>query len=231
MWKPQQDKYYELKSARVPKYRVKFEGAYQLSDVPGYVWFSPAAIYLWGAFTDAQLYDVLENQPGIKFFWYTFDRPVFDSFKVGDDTGWDHTLWAVSAENWAGFVDRMLEMALMDSKREAICTYALQSLTLIDPLFSDKKSIVSRTTPSVTVYSFAVLTSKHQIAFTKLDWRAGVLPKIGRMAAGPRERRLARKLYSSRTRSADLFDRYKQELLLEGEQDYARKLKEMLGGR
>lgn len=196
MWQPQADKYYEVKPSRVAKYRIKFEGARQLADVPGYVWFTPAALYLWGRFTELQLGDLVEST-ALRIFWYRFDRPLFAGFEVGGDKDWNHTLWAVEAESWEKLVDRMLELMLLDRPSKSVYRYALQQLSIADPLVVDSAVISSTTPPRTVVYAFAVNSDRHQLAFTQLQWDVSQLPGMRRLPASQADQNLAKRLFAA----------------------------------
>lgn len=198
MWRPQEDKYYEFKPSRVPKYRIKFEGAKRLADVPGYMWFTPAALYLWGRFTELQLADMVEAI-GVRVFWYRFDRPLFSGFEVGGDKDWNHTLWAVEARYWNKLVDRMLELLLLDRPSKSVYRYALQQLSVSDPLTMDSLVIRSPNPPRAAVFAFAINSSRHQLAFTCLNWDALRLPAMRRLPPLAEDRSLAARLFGSGT--------------------------------
>lgn len=160
----QQDKFYEFKPFRVPKYQIKFEKAGQLADIPGYTWYTPAALYLWGRFSEVNLSDIVQ-QDDIKIFWYKFAKPLFKNFHVGTDVSWNHTLWAAKETDWKKIADRVLESVQFDIATKSIYQYALQSLDICDPLFADNHSVLPVGFPSVTVYAFAVLSNNGQYAF------------------------------------------------------------------
>lgn len=160
----QQDKFYEFKPFRVPKYQIKFEKAGKLSDIQGYTWYTPAALYLWGKFSEVNLSDIVQ-QDDIKVFWYRFAKPLFKNFHVGSDVGWNHTLWAAKEGDWKKIVDRVLESVQFDIATKSIYQYALQSVEICDPLFADAQGILPASFPTVNIYAFAVLSNKGQYAF------------------------------------------------------------------
>lgn len=162
--KIQQDKFYEFKPFRVPKYQIKFEKADRLSAIPGYTWYTPAALYLWGRFSEVNLSDIVQ-QDDIKIFWYQFAKPLFKGFHVGSDVAWNHTLWAAKDSDWKNITDRILESVQFDIATKSIYQYALQSVDVCDPLFADMHSVLPVGFPTITVYAFAVLSNKGQYAF------------------------------------------------------------------
>jgi len=162
--KPKQDKFYEFKPFRVPKYRIEFQRATRLADIPGYVWYSPALIYIWGRYSETNLADLVQ-QHDAKIFWYKFEKPVFKGLTVNADPSWDYTLWAASEADWPKIVDTVLETVQFDIPRSKLYQYALQELQIYDPLFCDAKSIIGPTTPTVAVKTFAVLSNERQYAY------------------------------------------------------------------
>ena len=154
------DKQYTFKPFRVPKYRIKFENAKRLSDIDGYLWYTPAALYLWGRFSETNLGEIV-SRTDIKIFWYKFDKPIFQNF----DVDWNHLLWASSVEDWIKLVDGILETVQFDIPKKELYQYGLQSLDILDPLYIDTNRIVDEKTPVVPIKSFGVLSNKRQIAF------------------------------------------------------------------
>jgi hypothetical protein len=195
MWEPQKDLYYAARATRVAKYRIKFEGATQLSDIPGYVWFTPAALYLWGGFTDLQLAGATEAAD-IRMFWYKFERPIFTGFTVLGDGAWNHTLWAVEQRLWGKFVDNLLELVMLNRPGATVCRYALQQLSIVDPLRADNAVITSANPPRAVVFAFAVKSNLHQLAFTQLSWDAASLPGMKRLRPSAEEQTVAARLFA-----------------------------------
>lgn len=180
--KPKPDQYYEYAPFRVPKYRITFQGAKRLSDVPGYVWYSPAALYLWGAFTEQNLADVVQ-QTQARFFWYHFERPIFTGLDLGSDVGWNHVLWAASESEWPKIRDLILEVVQISLETKQLCQYALQSLRILDPLAMDHKKLVTGTPPTVDIKVFAVLSNQWQYA---VDLKRGFDPaRVPRFSSFP----------------------------------------------
>lgn len=186
------DKFYRFKSFRVPKYRIKFESAGKLADIGGYTWYTPASLYLWGQFTETNLAEIISRED-IKVFWYKFDKPIFSHF--GND--WDHILWAAADEDWPKIVEGVLETVQFDIPNKLLYQYALQKLTILDPLTVDKDRVVLSTTPHSQVHAFAVLSNQSQFAF---DAKAGVV-------AGSRPGMRTYKPQSSHVRAADMLFR------------------------
>lgn len=159
-----EDKQYLFKPFRVPKYRVQFQNAKSLSSVPGYTWYTPAALYLWGRFTEKNLADLVEKY-NLSVFWYQFDKPIFSGFSFGEDKSWNHLLWAVRNEEHPKLVDGILETVQFDLDKNVLYQYALQKLRIYDPLNTDLERVVLPSTPVVEISVFAVLSNLRQCAF------------------------------------------------------------------
>jgi len=201
-----EDEFYKFKSFRVPKYQIKFEKAAKLSDIQGYVWYSPAALYLWGRFTETNLAEII-SRTNIKIFWYKFDKPIFDHF--GPE--WNHLLWAASVEDWPKVVDAVLETVQFDIPLEILYQYALQEFSIIDPLSVDKARVVLATTPEVPIQAFAVLSNKGQTAFnTKAKAVRGKRPSMSTFKPQPVHQKAAKLLFAGENLTQDgAFQRYK----------------------
>lgn len=211
--KPKDDKFYEFKSFRVPKYRIEFQRAEKLEDVPGYVWYTPAALYMWGRYTDNNLADLVQ-QHNLQIFWYKFEKPIFNGFKFNDDPSWNHVLWASSVEQWDKLLDGILESVQFDLKNLKLYQYALQQLTIYDPLAVDVQRVVSSLTPTVKVHAFAVLSNEHQYAFDVRNKDVRLLPFVSSFKPDPLHVAAAQRLFSFPELTQDkAFSRYKEILI------------------
>ena len=201
------DKFYEFQAFRVPKYQIKFEKAGQLSDIAGYVWYSPAALYAWGRFTDVNLAEIVSRED-IKVFWYKFDKPIFSNF--GKD--WNHTLWAAALDDWPKIVDGVLETVQFDIPLKTLYQYALQEVEVLDPLEVDKQRVVLGTTSAVRVKAFAVLSNQAQYAFDINKQRArGEAPGMDTRKPLESHVKAARVLFSGDSLTQDdVFSKYKR---------------------
>lgn len=227
--KIKEDNLYEFKPFVVPKYRIKFERANKLSDIPGYVWYTPAAMYLWGRFTDINLSDIVKDAD-IKIFWYKFDQPIFRNFEAGADKDWNHTLWAAREDQWKYLVDRVLESIQFDIAKEIVYQYALQTITIYDPLNLDRNKLIKRDSPKIEVSAFAVLSNIGQCAFSP---NPGNPPGMSTFKPLPVHTRTAKRLFSLSNLNQDkAFQFMKAILSEEQEAEYQRKVeKENKDGR
>lgn len=200
-----EDKQYQFKPFRVPKYQIKFEKASKLSDIEGYVWFTPAALYAWGRFSETNLSEIV-SRTDIKIFWYKFDKPIFSNF--GPD--WGHMLWAVTAESWTTFVDGVLETVQFDIPRQVLYQYALQVVSILDPLSVEKDRVVLSTTPEIQINAFAVLSNTGQLAFdSKVKPVKGKLPGMNTFKPDPVHVKAANMLFSdANITQDDAFQKY-----------------------
>lgn len=214
----QADKFYQFKPFRVSKYRIRFERASRLDDIQGYTWYTPAALYLWGKFSEVTLADVVKDDD-IKVFWYKFNKPIFKHFEVGSDAAWNHTLWAAETKHWNTLVDRVLQAVQFDMGSKSIYQYAMQSLSVYDPLFADSNGVIGPSHPKVNIHAFAVLSNVSQYAFSD---KAESLPGMRTFKPMPLHVKAARKLFSSTGLTQDnAFERVKD--ILVKEQDEQRK--------
>lgn len=200
-----EDKFYEFKPFKVPKYQIKFKNAGSLSDIPGVVWYTPAALYAWGMFSDTNLSEIISRED-LKVFWYKFDKPLFKSF--GPE--WNHLLWAAKEDEWKKLVDGVLETVQFDIPNKLLYQYALQSVTILDPLNVDKERVIKPDTPEVSVHAFAVLSNTGQLAFDSKKQPKGTTPGMVLNKPDPRHVRAARMLFKEDKLTRDeAFDRYK----------------------
>ncbi len=221
--KPENDKYYEFKPFRVPKYRVEFQRAAKLEDVPGYVWYTPAALYLWGRYSENNLADLVQRH-NLQIFWYKFDKPIFKGFIVNDDPSWNRTLWAMRVDQWDKFVDGILETVQFDIPNAKLYQYALQQLTVYDPLSVDVQRIVSNATDITKIYAFAVLGNEQQYAFDVRKKDVQLIPYISSFKPDPLHVSAARRLFASAGITQDkAFSRYKEILISEQDLAYQQK--------
>ena len=104
----------------------------------------------------------------------------------------------------------MLETVQFDIPNELLYQYALQSLTILDPLHIDKERIVGADTPEIHINSFAVLSNTAQLAFNNKKRPKGELPGMVSSKADPAHVRAARMLFNVENLTQDnAFERYK----------------------
>lgn len=211
--KPQSDKYYEFSPFEVPKSRVVFQQARKLADVPGYVWYTPAPLFLWGRFSETNLSDIVQRT-GLKIFWYKFDKPIFQGFTIHGDPSWNHILWAASETDWPKLMDAVLETVQFDIERKRLYQYAAQILTLYDPLAMDLQGLVTANLPQTQVKVFAVLSNERQYAFDTRNKDVRAQPGVVSFAPSELHVQAARRLFAHANLTQDrAFEVYKRIML------------------
>jgi len=211
--KLREDRYYQFKPFRVPKYQVKFERAGGLDDIPGYIWYSPAAIYLWGRYSDVNLSDLVREHDS-KIFWYKFEKPVFKGFTVNGDPAWNHTLWAAQEDQWKDIYDTILESVQFDIPNKRLYQYALQELPVYDPLSVDVNRVITQSTPKIKIHAFAVLSNVGQYAFDTRKQDVMVQPSVVTFKSSKLHMDAAKRLFAQKGLTQDdAFERYKQIML------------------
>lgn len=215
------DNYYEFKPFVVPKYRVEFSQTKLLSSVRGYVWFTPAMLFLWGRFSEVNLSDIVQQQD-LKLFWYRFDKAIFQGFDSGGNVSWNHTLWAVEEAKWPKFVDAVLETVQFDLENSLLYQYGLQSVSVPDPLAMDIQRVWNAQIPSISLHGFAVLSNIRQYAFERRSGTAVDLPRIASFPPSPVHVTAATKLFSIKGLTRDAaFAKYRTILLAAQDASYA----------
>lgn len=222
--RPKDDKFYEFKPFVVPKYQIVFKNAGKLSDIPGYVWYTPAILYLWGRYTDINLSDIVQ-QYDLQIFWYRFDFPVFRGFTANGDPGWNHVLWAAKEEQWPKLVDAILESVQFDIPQKLLYQYALQQFTILDPLTMDRQRIIQVRHPVQLVYGFAALSNVSQVAFDTRNITLQTCPPVVRFKPDSVHVRAAQRLFSRENMTQDqAFARYRELMLRAAHQAYLQKV-------
>jgi hypothetical protein len=229
--KIEKDKAYEFKPFRVPKYRIEFQNATSLSDIQGYVWYTPAILYLWGRYSEVNLSDLVQRHD-IKIFWYKFNKPIFQGLSVGGDPSWNHTLWAAEQSQWLKLVNGILETVQFDTVFKKIYQYALQNLNVYDPFFADNKILISQNAPTINVNVFAVLSNERQYAFDTRDKEIKLLPQVLTFKPDKMHVNAANKLFSQPNLSQEkAFNAYKQVLLEQQDEQFNEKKSRSINAR
>ena len=226
-YKVKSDEQYEHKPFRVPKYRARFDGFKNLSDVPNLTWFTPAMLYRWGRFSDLQLSDVV-TRLDLKIFWYTFNRPIFRGLEIANDAGWNHTLWAVEQPKWNQLVDEIVSMIQVNTQEKCVLYYAMQELEIFDPLRLDDVRLVSPAVPRMQIGAFAVQTDKFRLAFLPPALDGSTLPMPRRLK--PQAARVieTRKILASRNDTSSVFEACRRSLLETQDAEFEAKKQEFL---
>ena len=221
---PKKDEFYSFAPFRVPKYKIEFKQVNKISDVPGYVWYTPASIYIWGRYSETNLSDIVQRH-NIKIFWYKFDKPIFTGFNVAGDTSWNHILWAASTDLWPKFVDSIIETVQFDIPNMKLYQYAMQTLTIQDPLVLDTQRIITTNHPKQVIHSFAVLSNDCQIAFDTRNMSTKSCPHVVSFKPDLIHVNAANKLFSNKALTQDkAFEGYKEIMIQAQNENHERNL-------
>lgn len=229
VFNPEKDKFYQFKPFRVPKYQIEFKNANKLADISGYVWYTPAMLYVWGRYSEKNLADIVQRHD-VKIFWYRFDKPVFTGFTVGADSSWNHILWAASESHWPKLIDAILETVQFDIPNAKLYQYALQRLTILDPLLSDNQRVILSNHPTQLIHAFAVLSNDRQVAFDTRQSGVTNCPGVVSFKPNAIHVQAANRLFSINNLTQDrAFERYKEVLLQTQDTQYQEKINQQKG--
>jgi hypothetical protein len=221
-----EDDFYVFRPFQVPKQRVEFQRAENLAQIPGYVWYTPAPLYLWGRYSENNLSDMVQHR-NVQILWYRFDKPVFQGFQLNGDPAWNHILWAAKAEDWPKIVDGILETVQFDIPNSRLYQYAMQNLTVYDPLALDKQRVLTQNVPTTTIHAFAVLTNERQYAFDTRSSDIRVQPSVVSFKPSDLHVNAARKLFARKNLTQDrAAERYKEILMARQDTEYNQAIKD-----
>jgi hypothetical protein len=151
----------------VRKYELKPGRAKALGELTEFRFFTPAALYLHGRFTDAPLADFLAARPEARLFFKRFQRPVFRGLEArsNGDPGWNFGLWAVAAEHWRAFNDFLVSLTFTYQDERAVAGVGEQEFDVLDPLAADLCTLYHNGLPTVRVTTYGVNGSRFRAAF------------------------------------------------------------------
>lgn len=109
-----------------------------------YSFFTPAALYLHGMFSDAPLIEhVAALGRDLPLYYHRFARPLFRGLEARDgDADWNAALWAVRWEDWPGLLDHLCGLTVVDPARGRVVRYGQQLFDVADPLVVDRTGLV-----------------------------------------------------------------------------------------
>jgi hypothetical protein len=191
-----------LAAETVPKNKIKFSTVKRLSDVKGFVWYTPAILYLWGRFWDLQWSDLLLKH-SVKLLWHKFDKPIFKGL-VAESDEWNYTLWAAKEDEWDTICDFILSSCVMDAESKTLIQYGLQTFSVVDPLLQDKSGIVSQSSSSVLINAFAVASNYYQVAFSPTE-KFYDMPQVRTFKPMAKQKLLALKMFDKREDPISVF--------------------------
>lgn len=133
----------------------------------GWVFFTPALLYLRGNFSDAILGEFVDENPGAEFCWYVSRWKLFSGLVTGTgDDKWNYALWAIERRFWNPFKLFLTTAALVDPGRRFVVRYGYNELTVPDPLAADRRGMVLPN-ETVTVGAFGVDASDRIVALVQ----------------------------------------------------------------
>lgn len=101
------------------------------------VWFTPAILYLHGAFQDRFLLDFAASFPqgdDVFYGFYRFDRALFAGLGAPDgDEEWNHVLFCVEKHFWEDFKKFMVTIVLQHSPKNWHAEIVHQRMEIPDP--------------------------------------------------------------------------------------------------
>jgi len=153
---------------RVAKYRFTTGNAESLASMESdYAFFTPAALYLHGRFTDMYLADFIQDfASDCKFLWHKFRYPLFRGLEDADKApDWNFVLFAVERGYWEAFCAFINTITVSDSNRKQLWRYGTQDLIVTDPVALEQSMLLSATTPPLKVTAFGVDAGHFRAAF------------------------------------------------------------------
>lgn len=127
-----------------------------------YGFFTPALLYLRVrlAGIDPLQTFIREYGKAAAAFTLNFDRPVFRGLAYGGNTYWNHHLMAVQREHWLPLMHWARSVAFLDPKTQLLTRVRPMLVTLADPLFLARASVLPSQLPVVDVGVLALDTSQ-----------------------------------------------------------------------
>lgn len=122
---------------RLAKYPLNFGNAESLRALSeDWTFFSPAALYLYGRFSDGLLVEYIHHEKkDIKFCFAKFQDRIFRGLEtVSGDEGWNFALWAMHSVYWKSFEDFVCGITLHDNRNNLVIQYGMQEFAIVDPL-------------------------------------------------------------------------------------------------
>lgn len=161
---------YKVYTEVVEKHLAKFPDSLTgLSDLASdYVFWSPAAAYIYGELSDQIFTDYL-TQYGQKvdFIYYKFQSQLFDKMTTKNfNKDWNYVLWFTRKEHWNSLVTHLCQSVMIDNVRQRVTKFAHQKLSIPDPLAIDRKNFA--TIKPIEVFHIAVQGS-HRVVALDLD--------------------------------------------------------------
>jgi hypothetical protein len=126
-----------------------------------YAFFSPAILYLYGAFTDGPFVDLMfELNRDVALYHHRFRRPLFRGLEArsNGDPGWNYVLWAVRKDDWAFLRDYLVSLKFCHEEHRWVVRIGERPLLIVDPLVADRGQLLPG--GGVEVTAFGIYTNK-----------------------------------------------------------------------
>lgn len=151
----------------IVKRRLRLGNAESLAALSDeWSFFSPAAAYLCGRFSDSFLVDYMFSLGrDVDFYFHKFQSPLFRGLNVGADADWNYALWAVRPDEWAGLLDFFCGLTIVDRAERSTYRYGMQEVTTPDPIASSRL-ILSTSPVTFTVPAFGVYGNRFVASFS-----------------------------------------------------------------
>ena len=153
---------------RIMKREFRCETALSLASLTDeYAFFTPALMYLYGAFYDGPLIDFMhEIREQVPLYYRRFRRPLFRGLETADgNTDWNHALWVVRREHYQRLSDFIMTLTFMFREEERIICFGEQDLTIFDPLAADRCTVWRENMPTLSVRAFGINSNTFRAAF------------------------------------------------------------------
>lgn len=153
---------------RIVKHELHIGRAESLASfLPELHFFTPAIIYKLGIIGDQPLIDYQwELRREVCFFYKKFRMPIFRGLDLPDGDGdWNHVLWAMRSEHWPSFQDFYCSVIVRNYETNQVSQIATQELSIVDPLYLERRGIITGLLPEIAVTAIGVRGNRYQAAF------------------------------------------------------------------
>ena len=150
---------------RVKKTRLNLSKYSSLAPLAQeYTFFTPALLYLHGAFLESMWLDYMyELGEPVNFYHYKFEKPLFEGLHTPDgDRDWNHVLWLMEKPFYPSLEDFVCSLSIAHRERRQFRRYGVQRLTLFDPCTVDRRGMYLAAAPTVEVNVFGVTDVRGQ---------------------------------------------------------------------
>lgn len=134
-----------------------------------YHFFTLAAPYLHGGFSDAFLIDYMYALgANVPIYYHKFNAVVFRGLETPEgDPSWNHVLFAVPCEFWSSLLDFICSLTVAMRHLGAMTRYGEQRLYIPDPLDADTAIVVQPGAALIRVSAFGLYGNRMRAIFTR----------------------------------------------------------------